>query len=108
MYPQPVVSAAPSLSLQSLAQASRAVRRNRDGNIGTGAPGALRGRAEPRGPQLLRGGGLRIVATDQGKERRDQGAVVVQEGLPPREYAGRATLSRVPSSTTRACSGRPN
>jgi hypothetical protein len=33
--------------------------------------------AEPRGSELIRGGGLRIVAADQGKEGRDQRAVVV-------------------------------
>jgi hypothetical protein len=35
----------------------------------------LRGHAEPRGPELLRGGGLQIVTADDGPERRDQRAV---------------------------------
>jgi hypothetical protein len=72
-------------SFQPLAQASGAAHRKRDGSLDTGAPGALWGRAEPLGPELLRGGGLRIVATDHGKERRDQRTVRVQEGLALRE-----------------------
>jgi hypothetical protein len=42
-------------------------------------------------PAEPRGGRIRIVGVDQGKEGRDQGAVSVQEGPPPHEV-GRAAL----------------
>jgi hypothetical protein len=45
----------------------------------------LWGRAEPRGPELLRGGRLRIIFADQVSERRDERAVRVQESPPPRK-----------------------
>jgi hypothetical protein len=46
------------------------------------------GRAEPRGPDLLDGGGLWIIVADQFPERWDQQAVLVQEGPSPREVCG--------------------
>jgi hypothetical protein len=53
-------------SLKPLAQASGTTHRKRNNNLDTGAPDALRVDAEPRGPELFRGGGLRIVAADDG------------------------------------------
>jgi hypothetical protein len=79
------------------------MKHDRHRNLGPRSPGALWGRTEPRAPEFLCGGGFRIGAADQSGAM--SGQCTSKRARRCARYAGRAALSRAPSSTTRAYSG---